>query len=466
LVVAAVLVIALGASGVAVASQSSGEIGASSTTASDAQVFVAMSPLRVLDTRPQFGPIGVPVGKPLGPGQVLNLRFKGPGKPLPAEAVAAVLNVTIDQDATKKSFMTVWPEGESRPNASVNNAEPGFIAANSMIAKLGNNGGVNIYNDEGFVNLAIDLVGYTIPVSEVSGLGGSKFLVGSGAPSAGTGANGDLYLDSSSKKLYGPKSSGTWGAPVADLSGGAAGPAGSSFLTGAGAPGPSAGNDGDSYLDTTTGTVFQRTSGAWSPISGSLKGPKGDPGDPGPGTETSDTTPAGACSPNGLLHLNTATGEVVVCQSGTWSGVIALKNAVSGATFYADSGGAPTAIDLDSGSWTTVASFTAPTGGTYVLDGNVTASQHAIVLVSALATVQCAWFDSTGTTQLGPVSSQSTVAQLSLLTSASAVNLGAKAKVNLASASNADLRCRFGGVTLGLGGFRSTGWSYEATRTS
>ena len=191
--VALVLALTAGAA-VALVPQGDG-VGAQSVASTDAQVFVSLSPVRVLDTRPQFGPIGVPVGQPLGDSQVLNLRLKGAGKPLPAEAVAAVLNVTIDADATQKSFMTVWPEGEARPNASVNNAEPGFISANSTIAKLGANGGINIYNDDGAVNIAVDLVGYMIPVSEVTGLAGSKFLVGDTVPGSGTGANGDMYFD-------------------------------------------------------------------------------------------------------------------------------------------------------------------------------------------------------------------------------------------------------------------------------
>ena len=233
------LVVALGTAGVAAASVPGGpadEVGAESVAATDAQVFVSMSPLRMLDTRPEYGPIGVPVGKPLGDSETLNLRFKGAGKPLPAAAVAAVINVTIDDDATKKSFMTVWPEGEPRPVSSVNNAEPGFISANSTIAKLGGaNGGIMIYNDEGFVNVVVDLVGYMLPVSEVSGLAGNKFLVGDGAPGSGTGAVGDTYFDKGSKDLYGPKTSGGWGGPVANLAGGADGADGAdgaSFLSG------------------------------------------------------------------------------------------------------------------------------------------------------------------------------------------------------------------------------------------
>jgi hypothetical protein len=281
------LVLALCTAGVAAASvpggPGEGEVGAESVAATDAQVFVSMSPMRMLDTRPEYGPIGVPVGQPLGTKQTLNLRFKGAGKPLPASAVAAVINVTIDDDATKKSFMTVWPEGEPRPVSSVNNAEPGFISANSTIAKLGGvNGGINIYNDDGFVNVVVDLVGYMIPVSEVSGLAGNKFLVGDGPPGSGTGAVGDVYFDTDSKDLYGPKTSGGWGGPVANLAGGADGADGAdgaSFLSGSGSPSSGLGQNGDSYVDTASGTVYKKSGGSWSSTGMSLTGPKGDKGD-------------------------------------------------------------------------------------------------------------------------------------------------------------------------------------------
>ena len=35
---------------------------------------------------------------------------------------------------------------------------------------------------------------------------------GAGAPSGGTGANGDVYIDTTARALYGPKSGGAWGA--------------------------------------------------------------------------------------------------------------------------------------------------------------------------------------------------------------------------------------------------------------
>lgn len=43
------------------------------------------------------------------------------------------------------------------------------------------------------------------------GTAGKTVLSGSGAPSSGTGANGDFYIDTSASRIYGPKASGAWG---------------------------------------------------------------------------------------------------------------------------------------------------------------------------------------------------------------------------------------------------------------
>lgn len=45
-----------------------------------------------------------------------------------------------------------------------------------------------------------------------AGTNGNSVLNGIGAPSAGTGNNGDYYIDTSAKVIYGPKASGAWGA--------------------------------------------------------------------------------------------------------------------------------------------------------------------------------------------------------------------------------------------------------------
>ncbi len=138
----------------------------------DAEAFVAVSPTRVLDTRGPAakGPIGVATAAPLGAGAQLDLTLTSPAPnrptaPLPADAVSAVLNITIDQDASAKSFVTVWPTGEPRPLTSANNAEPGAVTPNLTIARLGTNGSVSFFNLAGATNLAVDLVGYTVPLA-------------------------------------------------------------------------------------------------------------------------------------------------------------------------------------------------------------------------------------------------------------------------------------------------------------
>lgn len=43
-----------------------------------------------------------------------------------------------------------------------------------------------------------------------AGANGNTVLNGSGAPSNGTGANGDFYIDTTNGRMYGPKSAGAW----------------------------------------------------------------------------------------------------------------------------------------------------------------------------------------------------------------------------------------------------------------
>ena len=72
-----------------------------------------------------------------------------------------------------------------------------------------------------------------------AGADGKTWYSGSGAPSAGTGVNGDFYLDTTAKAFYGPKSGGSWGSSVSLVGAtgatgdtGATGPAGSSVIFG------------------------------------------------------------------------------------------------------------------------------------------------------------------------------------------------------------------------------------------
>lgn len=52
--------------------------------------------------------------------------------------------------------------------------------------------------------------------STIGGAGtATTLLYGSGAPTSSTGVNGNWYIDSTAKMLYGPKASGSWPAGIA-----------------------------------------------------------------------------------------------------------------------------------------------------------------------------------------------------------------------------------------------------------
>jgi len=107
-----------------------------------------------------------------------------------------------------------------------------------------------------------------VATSGYQGAKGSQILTGNGAPSSSLGLQGDFYIDKSSYYVYGPKISNTqWDyTPAISL----AGTNGKSFLTGSGAPAQSLGSNGDSYLNTSTGDLYLKSSpidfsqGTWS----------------------------------------------------------------------------------------------------------------------------------------------------------------------------------------------------------
>lgn len=142
-----------------------------------------------------------------------------------------------------------------------------------------------------------------------AGADGRTILSGTTVPSSGTGANGDYYIETSNKVLYGPKTGGAWGAGTSLIGpqgpqgpAGDAGPTGSTgstgpqgpqgiqgpagvdgadgktWMSGAGAPSGATGDDGDYYIDTTNDVYYgPKTAGAWG-TGTSLVGPQGEPG--------------------------------------------------------------------------------------------------------------------------------------------------------------------------------------------
>lgn len=84
------------------------------------------------------------------------------------------------------------------------------------------------------------------------GADGARWFVAQGQPGAGTGTQGDLYLNAANGDVYGPKSASGWGQVVANLQG----PPGADGSDGGGSGG---GGSSDIIAVTTTAVANQQT---------------------------------------------------------------------------------------------------------------------------------------------------------------------------------------------------------------
>jgi hypothetical protein len=120
--------------------------------------YFPLSPARVLDTRTGLG-VGGAVGK-VGAGGAIDVKVTDL-LGVPATNVTAVaLNVVATNVVGPPSYLTVWPTGQARPLASNLNYVPGVSVPNLVIARVGLDGKVSLYNNLGSVDLAADIQGY------------------------------------------------------------------------------------------------------------------------------------------------------------------------------------------------------------------------------------------------------------------------------------------------------------------
>lgn len=114
-------------------------------------------PQRVLDTRS-----GAPIGQ--GATHTLDLSHL-----LPTGTTAVTLTLT-GVSATRSTFVSAWPAGQSRPVVSNLNLTRPDPTAILVTVKVGADRRINLYNHSGTVHLLADLAGYYAPGS------GSKFV--------------------------------------------------------------------------------------------------------------------------------------------------------------------------------------------------------------------------------------------------------------------------------------------------
>ena len=108
-------------------------------------------------------------------------------------------------------------------------------------------------------------------INGINGKDGTAILSGNSTPALNVGNIGDYYFDKSTQKLYGPKKADGWGKPVT-LKGtdgekgekGEKGNDGTQIIPGIGAPTPNLGNNGDWYIDTKNKKLYgPKTQNGW-----------------------------------------------------------------------------------------------------------------------------------------------------------------------------------------------------------
>ena len=139
--------------------------------------FQSLQPARLLDTRPggttidgQFAGTG-----PLGSGQVVNLPVTGRGG-VPATGVAVVvLNVAVTQPSTP-GFLTVFAAGSPQPGTANVNFAAGQTTGNLVVATVGANGQVSLFNSGGSTQVVADVEGWFPTGSSYGGLQPARLL--------------------------------------------------------------------------------------------------------------------------------------------------------------------------------------------------------------------------------------------------------------------------------------------------
>jgi hypothetical protein len=136
----------------------SGGLPAAAAAVSTPGGFASLAPARLLDTRS-----GVGAGKAaVAAGGTVRLQVAGRGG-VPVSGVSAVvLNVTVTAP-TSAGYVTVYGDGTARPGASNLNFVKAQTVPNLVIAPLGVNGKVDLYNGSGgSVQIVADVSGYTL----------------------------------------------------------------------------------------------------------------------------------------------------------------------------------------------------------------------------------------------------------------------------------------------------------------
>ena len=217
---------------------------------SGGHVLSSLDPTRVLDTRDGTGGH---LGR-VGPGGVVSVKVTGQDG-VPVQSIGSVLLNVTAVNPSAAGYVTAYADGTSRPATSNLNFAAGQTVPILVIAPVGADGRVDLFNANGTVDLVADLAGYgTVTDSEAS--------------SSGVGTDGAVFDPLGPTRLLDTRS----GAPV--------GPDGSVSVAVAGAHGVPAGATAVALNVTATGGtaatyVTAYPGGTSRPVASNLNVPAG-----------------------------------------------------------------------------------------------------------------------------------------------------------------------------------------------
>lgn len=109
-----------------------------------------------------WAPVGYSLVWPssnLGQGAEMGVRVTGYGG-IPATGVGAVALALTATEPSAGTFLSVYPTGILRPNTSNLNLAAGQTMASFVTSKVGDDGGIVVYNEVGTVHVIIDVFGW------------------------------------------------------------------------------------------------------------------------------------------------------------------------------------------------------------------------------------------------------------------------------------------------------------------
>jgi hypothetical protein len=185
--IGAAIAVTLGSGGI-------GLVGAADEVKSE---VTPIAPCRLTDTR-AAGTAGAR-RTPIGAGEtvIADVFGRNGDCDIPAGVTAIDVNLTALGATAARTFVTAYPAGEVRPNASqLNPSSSTGVSANSTSITLSSAGQFALYNNAGTVNIIIDVLAYYTPATcSGGGPAGPAGPAGATGPQGSAGADGTDGVD-------------------------------------------------------------------------------------------------------------------------------------------------------------------------------------------------------------------------------------------------------------------------------